>query len=241
MGTNRDSQEVVSAAPVFPLSTGGGDTTIKDSKSKSEGVVPNRPPCAPSPCESCVGYCCRMFYLRYTLTEFRDLQQQNRKSPREWEQKQAAEIDMMLARFVPLWFPWFDRRKAGHRRDMCIPYTCRSYNQKTGRCNDYNNRPQLCHDFKCGAFHLPVGGEAAYHCKATGLTQRMFFGGGWFKRLLADRVMEYPQSVSFVLWWVYGGDDRNKWVGRHCADILLKLGYGRLQRGCKRAWYNIFG
>lgn len=32
-------------------------------------------------------------------------------------------------------------------------YRCLNFNQKTGLCNDYDNRPKICVNTKCTAFH----------------------------------------------------------------------------------------
>ena len=172
-----------------------------------------RDPNAPSPCETCTGHCCRMFYLGYTWQELIDIREQSLKSTGVAAQKQVAEIDLILKRFVPLYVPPGNHRGSrSYGRDLSLPHTCRSYNPKTGRCMDYATRPQLCHAFKCGAFHVEVGKEDEYHKTAVALTAAMFYGGGRFKQSLVARILDFPITVSCILWWMYGGPARNQWV-----------------------------
>lgn len=32
-------------------------------------------------------------------------------------------------------------------------FKCLNFNEKSGRCLDYENRPEICRNTKCGAFH----------------------------------------------------------------------------------------
>ena len=168
----------------------------------------------PSPCEACRGYCCRMFYLGYTRAGFKEMLVKEEEKKRTGWEEQVAQIRFILDRFVPLYAPpYLNRKNWPTRRGwLSLPYTCRSYNPKTCRCMDYETRPQLCRDFKCGAFHVAVGKEDETCKKETYLTQAMFFGGGRVKQWLGDRILDYPLTVSCILWWVYGGDRRNRLV-----------------------------
>jgi Fe-S-cluster containining protein len=192
-------------------------------KAKPDGEVkmkdgyistPLRPVDAPSPCEACRGYYCRMFYLGYTREGFQEMLVKEEEEKKKGWEEQVTQIRFILNRFVPLYAPPYLGRKnwSTRRGRLSLPNTCRSYNPKTCRCMDYETRPQLCRDFKCGAFRVAVGKEDETCKKETDLTQAMFYGGGRVKQWLGDRILDHPLTVSFILWWLYGGDERNRLV-----------------------------
>lgn len=77
----------------------------------------------------CGGFCCRSFYLPFTLDDIKERLQSNKKD----HESLAYALDNFI-----------QKRTCGWRN---VEYTCKQFNWKTGLCNDYENRPPVCRSF----------------------------------------------------------------------------------------------
>jgi Fe-S-cluster containining protein len=93
-------------------------------------------------CDTChtPGRCCRVFHLKTTSGSY-------------GEGETMLEVMSKLAMWGFPFMPLFKLRSTGQWR-----FWCPNLDLKTGRCNDYENRPKLCAEYAPGQDDLCVYG-----------------------------------------------------------------------------------